>query len=322
MGDVIAGLPNQQYFPGMTNAPANAAMRNALAQGAGYGYTGQGRNTQQRQQQAGNRGSVAFGTGLRNLDNMRQQDWASTYGLNQDIFNQIYNNPAIQGMKDASTRDLTRQLNWSTLPGINEAAGASTGGAASGLTKKGQANALAEGMTMDRMADVNSQIDMNAFNQAVQGGLRGGAQMQDFGQGLSQQYGQYGQVGMPYHQMAYDTGLNSIQSRLNSGLATRGLWQEGIDAQMARHNFNQTQPWNDAANRLNLINMGAIGTPQNVGMDPFTGVVQGMQTGAMLGGLPWGDLFGGQTSNAGGPPPSSPLGKAQADGFFVDWPTN
>lgn len=78
--------------------------------------------------------------------------------------NAYADNPAINGMIDASSRDVTRNLNENTLPSIDRAASAtgninsSRAGIASGVAQRGAA---------DRIGDISASIRGDAYNRGL-----------------------------------------------------------------------------------------------------------------------------------------------------------
>ena len=74
------------------------------------------------------------------------------------------NNPSIQGMIDANSRDVTRNLSEDILPGIDRAASAtgninsSRAGVASGIAQRGAA---------DRIGDISASIRGNAYDKGL-----------------------------------------------------------------------------------------------------------------------------------------------------------
>lgn len=278
-GGRIGDLQQQQYFPGETVAGLNPLIQQGLTGLAGYGE-GLGGAITGAQFGAGSGGAGAFGGGL---DFLSQYAGAgpNQFQFDDNTFASIYNNPAIQGMKDASTRDIARQLNWQTLPGLNTAAVAA---GQQGGTKLGQAGALAQGMAADRMADVSSAIDMNAYNQAIQGGMAGGtqnlAQQGQFGRDIMGGYGNLANIGLPQLQAAYGTGEQNLQNVMGAGEYFRDFDQSNINADMARHSFEQQAPYQHIQDQLSLM-MGSIpgGQMGNTGMNPWEGALLGAQTG-------------------------------------------
>ena len=124
----------------------------------------------------GTLGSMAqFGTGLRNLTA------GGSFGDNAaNLYNQYFtgnpndgalragmdfaNNPMVDGLIDASSRDVRRNLFEQQLPGIDRQA-AGTGNLNS--TRAGVESAIATRSAADRLADLSSSIRNQFFNKGV-----------------------------------------------------------------------------------------------------------------------------------------------------------
>jgi hypothetical protein len=211
---------------------------------------------------------------------------------------QYANNPYIDGMIDASGRDVTRQLNEQTLPSLNRQF---SGTGNTNSTRAGVQSAIAERGAADRLADMSSNI-------------RG----QFFGKGLEQgqsQFNQNLQNSLAANQGLLDSfrtgmgGLTNAQG-LASGFfdqsnAAGGMFQnqEQRELAAAMDQFNETN-----RNPLDFINsyMQAVGgnyggtstgtsTAPKVG-GGFLGGLTGALGGAM-GGLGMASSLGGMTNS-------------------------
>jgi hypothetical protein len=144
---------------------------------------------------------------------------ANIYGLagmdpTQQIINQagMYaNNPYVDGMIDASGRDVTRQLMEQQLPSLARAA---SGAGNTNSSRTGVESAIMQRGAADRLADISS-------------GIRG----QFFGTGLNMAQNQYNQN--------LGNMLNANNQLLNAGQFGAGL--VGAGQQFAGNAFNQGQ---------------------------------------------------------------------------------
>ena len=121
------------------------------------------------------------------------------------------NNPYVDGLIDASGRDVTRQLNEQQLPSL--ARGAVAGGNLNS-SRTGVESAIAQRGAQDRLADISS-----------------GIRSQFFGKGLDMAQGQYNQ------------NLSNMMGA-NAGLMNAGQYGAGLigaGQQFAGNNFNQGQ---------------------------------------------------------------------------------
>lgn len=74
------------------------------------------------------------------------------------------NNPAVDGMIDAASRDVTRNLYENDLPGIDRAA---TGSGNINSSRAGVASGIAARGAQDQIGDISSTIRGNAYNQGL-----------------------------------------------------------------------------------------------------------------------------------------------------------
>lgn len=204
----------------------------------------------------------------------------------QQILNnagQYANNPFVDGLIDASGRDVTRQLFERDLPGINRAA---SGSGNLNSTRAGVESAIATRGAGDRLADISSQIrsqffgkglDMsqNQYNQNLQNLLNTNSQ-------LLNSYN-LGTVGADRSQNLAAGGFDALNT---AGGMYRGYDQAMIDAAMAQFAEQRNLPQQFASTYMNTVdgNFGGTGTSTA----PSTG---GGFMGALQGGL--GGAFGG-----------------------------
>lgn len=213
---------------------------------------------------------ASLNAGLNNLNA------GSQYGTNaQDIFNrfngidptqsiianagQFANNPFVDGVIDASSRDIVRNLNENTLPSLNRQF---SGTGNTNSTRAGVQAAIAERGARDRLADMSSQIrsqffgrglDMaqNQFNQnlrnsidannqlfnagglgnnTINAGMAQGRNVFDFGQLAGNMFQTQNQNELNANKAQFDEERNNILNALGvlSGVAKAGQgWQGG-----------------------------------------------------------------------------------------------
>ncbi|MDG1164120.1 MAG: hypothetical protein P8N61_01985 [Porticoccaceae bacterium] len=108
---------------------------------------------------------------------------ANNSGFNQGNLSNYINNDVLQGQIDASTRDITRNLNENQLTGSASNAAASGN---SGSSRRAVMDAIATRGANDRSADIASNMRGNAYNQAL--GIEAGRASQNAGfqQGANQ----------------------------------------------------------------------------------------------------------------------------------------
>jgi hypothetical protein len=276
----VGNLNPQQYYDGSTVAGMNPFLSNSINDMGGWG-SGMGGRMMNQTYNAGNMALGAMGGGL-NLMNTMQNQPGGPFQFNQGVYDQTMANamPALQGSYDAATRDNNRQLNWNTLPGLDMMG---TAAGAQGNTKLGQQSALAGGMTMDRNADIGASMYQNAVNQSINAGMNAGTQNLDANMGMVNQYGQYGQLGGDLMNQSYNMGIGNMNAGMTAGQTQQGYDQSVLDDDVARWNFNQSQPYDFLNNQLNLYNGGRSqsgGTGGGgVGMNGFEAATQGAQLG-------------------------------------------
>lgn len=197
-----------------------------------------------------------FGTGLKNLVQ------GGDFGQNAaDLYSQYFtgdpnqgalragadyaNNPYVNGLIDASSRDVTRQLFERELPGLNRSA-SGTGNLNS--TRTGVESAILKRGAADRLTDQSNQIRSSFFDKGVN----------QFNQNLSNalntnnQLLQAGNFGINAMGGSQDFGLKAFTGGQQSGGVFNVQDQNLLDAEKAR--FDETQ-----GNLLNALrNIGAI----------------------------------------------------------------
>ena len=276
-------LPTPEAYGPNWQAGLNPNLSNSWDQMNNNPY---GNQYQQNMAGWGNQAMTAMGNAL--------ADPNGQFKYNQGVYDQTMGNlmPAMQGTYDAATRDNNRQLNWSTLPGIDM--GQSFSGQ-QGSTKGGQQSALAQSMTGDRNADIGASIYQNAVNQANSNAMSSGSQ------NLNAQMGMYG-MGQDALNSAYGMNQGNIGMANNAGTQQQNFDQQGVDLSRAQWDAQQQNPWIYEGMRLqNLTNTGsAFGTTTNTSTNsPGLGNVALQLGSAYLSGG-GGNPFTGFTGGGGG----------------------
>lgn len=195
--------------------------------------------------------------------------------------NQFANNPYVDGMIDASGRDVTRQLNEQTLPGLNRQF---SGTGNTNSTRAGVQAAIAERGAADRLADMSSNI-------------RG----QFFGKGLDMSQNQYNQdlrnqllANEPLLQ-AFNAGTNGLNrsqelasgffDQLNAaGNTFQGQNQAVLDANRAQFNETNQNPLDFINSYMRAVGGDYGGTSNSTTTAPTTGGGIGGAISGVLGG--------------------------------------
>lgn len=225
---------------------------------------------------------ASFGSNAQNIYNQ----YAAGIDPTQQILanaNQYASNPYIDGLIDASGRDLTRQLNEQTLPTLNRQF-AGTGNTNS--TRAGVESAIAQRGAADRLADMSSQI-----------------RSQFFGKGLDLSQNQYNQNltnslqanrGLLDSYNAGNNGLNNGADLANSyfnmandaGSVFQNQDQNRLNANMAQFNEQNQNPLKYINQYMQAVDGNYGGTSSGTSTAPKTGGGwQGAITGVLGGGL-------------------------------------
>lgn len=293
-GNAIGALQDPQYYQGQLIADQNPWLANSLSGMGEFGSTGVGAGAMGNSVLGGIGAlQTGLGDGLDYMNDLSQRQ-GGLFQYDQGVFDQTMGNlmPAMQGSFDAATRDINRDLNWNTLPGINMA-GVAAGH--QGSTKVGQQSALAEGMAQDRASDIGASLYQNAVNQAQgaamdagQANLRG-----DFD--LLGRYGEFGRLGGQLLGQGYDMGVGNLDMMNQAGAQQFGYDQSLINADKAKFDWEQTAPWDFLNQRLSMINgqkVGGVNPAPIGGANPWLAGAQGAQMGLGLA-----DMFGSMGQN-------------------------
>ena len=187
MGQFGNGMATIGYGGAMDYA--NRAMGSGPMQGAGFAF-GAGNQYANGAQgfDAAQGGGANFGM-ANNMGNSAStagpasMNSAVNQGFDQSNLSNYINNDVLQGQIDASTRDITRNLNENQLTGSASNAAASGN---SGSSRRAVMDAIATRGANDRSADIASNMRGNAYNQAL--GIEAGRASQNAGfqQGANQ----------------------------------------------------------------------------------------------------------------------------------------
>lgn len=198
------------------------------------------------------------------------------------------NNPAIDGMIDAASRDVNRNLYEGQIPGINRAA---TGTGNVNSSRAGVAEGIATRGAQDMIGDISAGIRGDAYNRGLS--LAESARGTNM-QGASTAAGLYGnQLGMGMDAL---TGANSMRmNNMGAAIDAGSLFQQDrqgqMDADFTRWQGNDTREADLLDRYYNIVgsnNWGGTQTQKTKGGSSILGSALGLvSTGAGLG------LFGG-----------------------------
>lgn len=186
---------------------------------------------------------------------------------------QYANNPFADGLVDAATRDVSRQLFENDLPALNNSASAtgnlnsSRAGAMEGVLRRGAA---------DRVADISSNIRGGLFNNGLS------MAQNQFNQNISNQLnanaaiGQAGAQAADFGSLAQQMGFGNADAMARAGSIFQQDQQGQANAALQRFNMNDTRK-NDILNRYWSV---VTGTPMGGGSSAMTqgttGIIPGV----------------------------------------------
>lgn len=193
--------------------------------------------------------------------------------------NQFANNPYVNGLIDASSRDVTRNLYENQLPGINRGA---SGTGNTNSTRAGVESAIATRGAGDRLADLSSTIrsqffnnGVNQYNQNLQNSLAANAP-------LLQAYNA-GNNGMT---TASDLASNTYNQGNTAGSLFQNQNQNILNANLAQFNEANQNPLNYITQYMNAVNGNYGGTSNGTtNLPSYGGGFQGAMSGALGGSL-------------------------------------
>jgi len=203
----------------------------------------------------------------------------------------VANNPYLSAQADVIQNRLGRNFNEQLMPGIRDQM---MGAGQTGSSRHGVAQGIAARGTQEALGSSLADLYGGAYGQ--------GLQAQSAAMGMSPQMAQLGM--MP----------GQVQQQIGGQM--RAEDQRGIDEAVARHDFEQTEPWDRLSRYNSLLGGGAgYGTTTSTSKQPsnmFGNVLgAGMMGLGMMSGNPMmamsgaGGLFGGGA-------PSVPMGTMMA----------
>ena len=186
---------------------------------------------------------------------------ANNSGFDINNLSKYMNNDVLQGQIDAASRDITRNLQQSTLPGIQ---GQAAGSGNSGSSRVGNMMGTAMGMANQSIGDISANMRGNALNQGL--GIEAGRASENAG----------------YQQGANQANANFMQNanQFNAGARNSLLSQGyGVGASQLESNLGRQQQGNQFnAGEFNRARQYGSG----VGLDSFNNNMMNQQFGANL----------------------------------------
>lgn len=219
---------------------------------------------------------------------------------------QYANNPHLDGVIDAASRDVTRNLNETQLPTLNRNA------VARGNTNSSRTG-VAEGILMrgaqDRIGDISSSIRAAAYDKGL--GLAESSRISNLGAALkaNDSVGKAGAIGLDAGNRAYDYAATNVNNTLKAG----SMYQQDEAARKADEVSRYYQNaggydlgvlqdfWNQALTAGQIGGTQTTTTTRNGGNN-FLGNLMGLgmtAAGIYSGGVgngAWGSLFGGASA--------------------------
>ena len=225
---------------------------------------------------------------------------ANAQAAQQQMLNapDVANNQYVSGMADTITNRLNRNYTENLNPAIQHGA---IGAGQMGSSRHGVAQGIAARGTQEALGDALSGLYGNAYSE-----------------GLTQQA-----RGMATAGQTMNLGLSPANVVEGAGAYNRGQQELALQEEMARHNFEQQQPY-DQVNWMNSIYSGvpwgstATSTGGGGGGGGLTGALGGAALGASLAAPVGGMLASGGLGLAGGMGPSAFLAAGAANPAM--WP--
>lgn len=206
--------------------------------------------------------------GLR--DNTAAMSGASNV-YDQGLANQVANNPFVQQQVDSVASDVNR--NASTQMAQNNMNAGMFGNTGSSST--GVQNALVQQDANRTIGDASTSLRGNAYNQGVNAGFQGA------GNRLTS-LGMQSQNNLSGLQTLYTQSANNFDNSLRAGTAEYGVNQDGINAELAKWDYNANAQWDNLAKYRAAIAGNYGGTSTSSAPNP-TSTGEGLLGGAMAG---------------------------------------
>lgn len=300
-GNYTAGL-NPYQTQGYNNA-ANFAQNQGI--GASNMMMQQGQN------------SMGYGSqfGVNAASQLQQLQQGNSTNSILGSAGQYANNPYMNGMVDAASRDVTRNLNENQLTGLDQNA-AATGNMDSSRT--GVAQGIMQRGAADRIGDISSTMRGNAYNTGL--GMAQGQYNQDInnqsnvnGQLLSA--GNFGRIATD---AGLNAGYNSADALTRAGAGFQTQDQNTINGNISQFGANQNNGLNLTQKYLSMIN-GNFGQSTQGTSSQSGSALQGAATGLMGGMGLYGKYMGSQGNGIrqgyGSGNSSDPFVNSNADSF-------
>jgi hypothetical protein len=304
----IDNLQTPEYYQGQQIADINPMLQNSLQGMGDYGQPGgMGYDAQQAMYGGGNAGLGAMNSGIDYLGQMQDRG-PNQFGYDQGTYDQSFGNltGGMQNQFDLGAQQMQQNFDWNMLPGLNMAGAL---GGQNGSTKQYQQGALGQGLANQNIANMGSNLWMNAANQSNQNAMNAGSQnlgsANNFDSNLLSNYGNYGQLGSRMMGQGYDMNSENLGIGQNAAGLQQGYDQTVADSSRAQWDQDQNQPWMDQKNRNDFLQSYAVGQPyQDAGMSGWEGLTNGAMTGLGIYGAGqdagwWGgnqDPFGGTST--------------------------
>ncbi len=270
----VAGAPDQFYAPmdpltqqgiNQTGIYAQGAGQQAANQVAGYGANALS---------AGGAGAAGSAGALYNAS------VADPTNANISAAGRYADNPYLNGLIDASSRDVVRNLTESVIPGFRRSASM---GDNSNSTRVGNGS-IAEGIAFrgaqDRIGDIASTIRGGAYTSGMD--LAERARVANLG-GLEAAGGLYGNIanqGLEASQAGQTMNYNNLDAMVKAGQISQADAQGIINGQLAKNEYGLNLLQKKAsATGLNSVNGGTVATSGG----GLQGAAQGAVGGATAG---------------------------------------
>lgn len=278
--NVIGSKVGTPYYQGDTYAPMDPLTAQGIQANADYA-TGAG--AQAATNVGNSAGAVlpAASSGLSAYDQLRQMASQDPTQANISAAGAYANNPFMNDMIDAASRDVSRNLFENELPAINQAATASGN---INSSRAGTADAIARRGAADRVADISAQLRGDAYQnglslaqQAHQANMSG---LGAAGQGFGDIYDLGLRGTLAGHQLALDNGNTLI----SGGQLNQQDQQGALTADYNKWLGGDTRDMGFLTQYFNAVN----------GMPTF-----GTQTQSVPGPSPFQNIAGAATSALG-----------------------
>lgn len=272
-GDLFANKSGTPFYEGDLYANMDPATADAIRSMISYSQN-KGANAADQVSDAG--ADLLDPNGLKSsIQDYQKAAGADPTQANIEAARQYANNPAVDGMIDAASRDVRRNLYETELPGIDRAA---TGTGNINSTRAGVASAIAQRGAGDRVADISAGIRGDAFNRGLSM-AEGSRQFNTSAMGnVAGLYGQQFNQGMGAIDAGRAMTFGNYDAAANGGARFQADAQGQNDADFAR--------WQGADNReSDLLNryMGIVGANNWGGTTTQTQKNKGSILGSALG---------------------------------------